>query len=244
MPLLTELILVYVSFYKYAAPHGAKKPDMFQDRKDAGQKLAEALQAYQNQKALVLAIPKGGIEVGYQVAKSLNADFSIIIARKLPYPDNPEAGFGAIAEDGSTFIFEAEKEWLAPEIIDRIITAQKQEIARRITFLRRDQSLPEITGKIVILVDDGIAMGSTMRAAIALCKNRKAGKIVVAAPVAGRSIVEEFSTLVDDVVVVETPPFFRSVAQVYRHWYDVSDQEALEILERWHREQKETMKIS
>ena len=217
---------------------------MFQDRADAGQKLAEALQAYQNQNALVLAIPKGGIEVGYQVAKSLNADFSIIIARKLPYPDNPEAGFGAIAEDGSTFIFEAEKEWLAPEIIDRIITAQKQEIARRITFLRRDQSLPEITEKIVILVDDGIAMGSTMRASIALCKNRKAGKIVVATPVAGRSIVEEFSTLVDDVVVVETPPFFRAVAQVYWNWYDVSDQEALEILERWHREQKETMKIS
>jgi putative phosphoribosyl transferase len=206
---------------------------MFQDRTDAGKKLAEVLQAYKDKNTLVLAIPKGGIEVGYQVAKALNADFSIIIARKLPYPDNPEAGFGAIAEDGSTFIFEEEKDWFAPEIIDRIIEGQKQEIVRRITILRQDMPLPEITGKIVILVDDGIAMGSTMRASIMLCKNRRAGKIVVAAPVAGQSVVTELSKLVDDVVVVETPPFFRAVAQVYRNWYDVSDQEALEILERW-----------
>ncbi len=206
---------------------------MFEDRKDAGEKLAEALHAYKDKDALVLAIPKGGIEVGYQVAKALNAGFSIIITRKLPYPDNPEAGFGAIAEDGSTFIFEFAAYELLPHNIERVAEEQRQEITRRIAILRQGKPLPKITDRIVILVDDGIAMGSTMRASIKLCKNQNAGKIVVAAPVAGPRVVKELTELVDDIVVVETPPFFRAVAQVYRNWYDVSDQEAIEILERW-----------
>lgn len=203
---------------------------MFDDRKNAGERLAEALEAYKDRDALVLAIPKGGIEVGYQVAKALNADFSIIITRKLPYPHNPEAGFGAIAEDGSFFIFDFATYEVSPDAIERIIQEQKQEIVRRIEVLRQGSSLPEIAGRIVLLVDDGIAMGSTMRASIKLCHNQHAGKIVVAAPVAGKRVVEELRELVDEVVVVEIPPFFRAVAQVYRNWYDVSDQEAIEIL--------------
>jgi putative phosphoribosyl transferase len=206
---------------------------MFNDRKDAGEKLAEALHVYKDKDALVLAIPKGGVEVGYQVAKALNADFSIIITRKLPYLDNPEAGFGAIAEDGSSFIFEFAIYELVPHIIERIVEEQKQEITRRIEVLRQGKPLPEVTDRIVILVDDGIAMGSTMRASIKLCKNQKAEKIVVGAPVAGKRVVAEISELVDEIVVVETPPFFRAVAQVYRNWYDVSDQEAIDILEKW-----------
>ena len=207
---------------------------MFSDRKDAGEKLAEALQAYKDKKALVLAIPKGGVEVGYQVAKALNADFSIIITRKLPYPDNPEAGFGAVAEDGSTFIFEDTRRWfVTDDLISKILEQQKQEIERRIEVLRQGKPLPEVADKIVLLVDDGIAMGSTMRASIALCKNQKAEKIVVGVPVAGKRVVAELSELVDEIVVVETPPFFRAVAQVYRNWYDVSDQEAIEILQKW-----------
>ena len=206
---------------------------MFEDRKDAGQQLAEALQAYKDQDALVLAIPKGGVEVGYQVAKSLHAEFSIIITRKLPYPTNPEAGFGAIAEDGSTFMFDYAPSELSTDIIAEIIERQKQEIARRITILRQERPLPPMQDRTVILVDDGIAMGSTMRASIALCKNQKAGKIVVAVPVAGSRVIEELRELVDSIVVVESPPFFRAVAQVYINWYDVPDQEAVEILKQW-----------
>lgn len=207
---------------------------MFEDRKEAGKKLAEALQRYKDKDVLVLAIPKGGVEVGYQVAKALNADFSIIITRKLPFPDNPESGFGAVAEDGSTFIFEDIRQWyLTDNLIEHIIKAQQQEIARRIEVLRQGKPLPEITDRTVILVDDGIAMGSTMRASIALCKNKKAGKIVVAVPVAGKRTIEELRELVDDIVILESPLFFRAVAQVYRNWYDVSDQEAIEILQKW-----------
>jgi len=197
---------------------------MFEDRKDAGERLARALEKYKNKKVLVLAIPRGGVEVGYEVAKYLNADLSIVVSRKLPYPDNPEAGFGAIAEDGSTFIFEDAKRWLSEETIDRIMEEQKQ---------------PEIINRVVILVDDGLAMGSTMRASIMLCRNKKAGKIIVAAPVSGRAVAEEIGKIVDEVVILEKPVFFQAVAQVYRNWYDVSDREVIEIMERWQSEQKD-----
>ena len=206
---------------------------MFQDRQDAGQQLAQALAAYKDQQVLVLAVPKGGIEVGIQVARFLKADFSIIITRKLPFPDNPESGFGAIAEDGSTFIFDFASAELPEKTIERIIQEQKQEIYRRIEVLRQGTPLPKIENRTVILVDDGIAMGSTMRASIVLCQQKKAGKIVVAAPVAGRSTIHEIGKLVDEIVIVESPPFFRAVAQVYVNWYDVSDQEAMALLEQW-----------
>ncbi|HHV24137.1 MAG TPA: hypothetical protein GXX65_06230, partial [Methanosarcina sp.] len=93
---------------------------MFKNRKDAGEKLANALEKYRPEKPVILAIPRGGVEVGLQVSAKLNTDFSLIIARKLPFPDNPEAGFGAIAENGSTFMFENAHYWLAGETIERI----------------------------------------------------------------------------------------------------------------------------
>ena len=205
---------------------------MFEDRMDAGEKLARALKKYRNKNVLVLAIPRGGVEVGYRVAEYLNAGFSIVVSRKLPYPDNPEAGFGAIAEDGSTFIFEDAKRWLSKETIDRIIKEQKQEIKRRVMVLRKGKPLPGIINKTIILVDDGIAMGSTMQAAIMLLRNKKAGKIIVASPVSGKKVAEEIGEGVDEIMVLEKPEFFQAVAQVYRNWYDVSDREVIEIMDR------------
>jgi predicted phosphoribosyltransferase len=204
---------------------------MFADRKDAGQKLARALENYREQKPLVLAIPKGGVEVGYEVAKHLGCEFSILIARKLPFPDNPEAGFGAVAEDGSTFINNYAARGLSQHTIDRILKQQRREIKRRIAALRKGRPLPQIADRTVILIDDGIAMGSTMRAGISLCKNKKAGKIVVASPVAGPSTAAELARIVDDVVVLEKPAFFRAVAQAYANWYDVCDEEVIRILQ-------------
>ena len=206
---------------------------MFEDRKDAGEKLAKALKKYKDKNTLVLAIPRGGVEVGYQVAKYLNASFSILVTRKLPYPDNPETGFGAIAEDGSAFIYRNAVRLLPEGMIDEIIKEQKQEIRRRVAVLRKSRPLPALVNRTVILVDDGIAMGSTMRASIILCKNKGAGKIVVAVPVAGERSVAEIGEMVDEIVVLEEPTFFRAVAQVYRHWHDVSDREVIEILKRW-----------
>jgi predicted phosphoribosyltransferase len=211
---------------------------MFKNRKDAGEKLARALKKYEAENPLILAIPRGGVEVGLQVARELNADFSLIIARKLPFPDNPEAGFGAIAENGSTFIFEDAYYWLAGENIERIKQQQIAEIERRVKALRGGNPLPDMKGRTVILIDDGIAMGSTMRAAIELCKNREARKIVVAVPVAGREVAEEIERKVDEMVVLEIPAYFRAVAQAYERWYDVSDEEVLDLLRERIREKK------
>ncbi|MCK4322871.1 phosphoribosyltransferase [candidate division WOR-3 bacterium] len=210
---------------------------MFKDRKDAGERLARALEKYKDKNILVLAIPKGGVEVAYQVAKYINAELSILISRKLPFPDNPEAGFGAIAEDGSTFIINGARFWLSEDAINETIKEQKQEINRRIIVLREGRDLSEISGRKVILIDDGVAMGSTMMASIMLCKNRNAREIVIATPVAGVEVAKKIEQLVDKVVILEKPIYFNAVAQVYENWYDVSDEEVIDILDRWHNEQ-------
>jgi len=212
---------------------------MFKNRKDAGEKLAQALERYRAENRVILAIPRGGVEVGLQVSKRLEADFSLIIARKLPFPDNPEAGFGAIAENGSTFIFENAGYWLAGETIEQIKQEQIAEIDRRVNALRGGNPLPDIAGRTVILIDDGIAMGSTMRAAIKLCRNRNAGKVVVAVPVAGREVADAIAKEADELIVLEIPVHFRAVAQAYENWYDVSDEEVLDLLRERIRE-KET----
>ena len=206
---------------------------MFKDRRDAGQQLAKALETYRNKHVLVLAIPRGGVEVGFQVAQYLAAGFSIIISRKLPFPDEPEAGFGAVAEDGNTFINPQAARWVDPETIERIVEQQKREIERRVDVLRKGLPLPEIEDQIVILVDDGIAMGSTMRVSISLCQNRKARKVIVAVPVTGRQVEQEIGKLVDEIVVLEKPRFFHAVAQVYKNWYDVSDEEVIRLMDQW-----------
>jgi predicted phosphoribosyltransferase len=211
---------------------------MFKNRKDAGEKLAIALEKYRAEKPLVLAIPRGGVEVGLQVARKLDTDFSLVIARKMPFPDNPEAGFGAVAENGSTFIIENAHYWLSGETIERIREQQINEIKRRIKVLRGGNPLPEMEGRTVILVDDGIAMGSTMRAVIELCQSREAGKIIVAAPVAGKEVAKEIEKKVNELVVLEIPSSFRAVADAYERWYDVSDEEVLDLLREKIREEE------
>ncbi|MFC1570383.1 phosphoribosyltransferase [Candidatus Omnitrophota bacterium] len=206
---------------------------MFDDRRDAGRQLGKALEKYKEEEPLVLAIPRGGVEVGSEVAKHLDAEFSIIVARKLQLPDNPEAGFGAIAEDGSVYVIPEAKLWLDPALMKKVQKEQKKELERRIKVLKDGKKLPRIKGRTVILVDDGIAMGSTVRSCVMLLRNKKAAKIIVAAPVSGREIFQKLQALVDDVVILNTPPFFTAVATSYRNWYDVSDEEVMEILKSW-----------
>ena len=205
---------------------------MFKDRKDAGQKLAVALQIYKEEDPLVFAIPRGGVELGYEVSKVLDADFSLLICRKLPFPFNTESGFGAMAEDGSLFINELAAASVSHKEIEQIIIQQSLEIKRRIQTLREGRPLPSIKGRSVILVDDGIAMGSTMHVAVELCRKEGAKRIIVAVPVASRQAIEKFSQIADEVVVLESPVNFYAVAQVYENWYDVSDEEVLSFFKR------------
>lgn len=204
---------------------------MFENRNDAGQQLAEALEFYVSDNPIVLAIPRGGVAVGYEIAKHLRADFSIIVVRKLPFPDNTESGFGAIAEDGSTCFISRFAEMLPPDVIEEIVKEQKLEIARRVDVLRGTKPLPAVKNRTVILVDDGIAMGSTMRAALLLCRIKQAEEIIVASPVAESSVAAEFEKIADNVIILEKPVAFRAVAQAYRNWHDVSDEEVLDIMQ-------------
>jgi len=203
---------------------------MFRDRADAGKQLAKALKPYKGKKNLiVLAIPRGGVEVAYYIAKALNAKLSLLVVRKLPLPYNPEAGFGAIAENGSYFMQKEYKEWMSEEEVKQVKKEQLIELKRRVKVLRGGP-LPSLKGKTVILVDDGIAMGSTMIAAINACRKLGAKRIIAASPVSSKEIGLIMSELVDELVVLETPRDFYAVAQIYLHWHDATDEEVIKLM--------------
>lgn len=212
---------------------------MFRDRKDASIQLAEALEKYKNKNPLVLGIPRGGAETAYYVAKYLEAEMALVVSRKLGHPQNPEYAIGALAEDGSLYLSPEGKEFISQEVIENLKKEQEKEIKRRIREYRQDNPLPELEGRTVIIVDDGIATGATLFATIMLCKNRKAKKIVVAAPVSGENMSRTLIDMVDDVVILETPIQYRAVSQAYQNFFNLTDEEAISFMERWKKEHAE-----
>lgn len=152
------------------------------------------------------------------------------MCRKLQYPWTTESDYGAIYEDGTVYINEAALQGVTPEDIYSEIERQQQEIAHRIQLLRKGRALTSLEGKNVILVDDGIAMGSTMQAAVAMVKKLRPKRIIIAVPTASPKAVRRFSKMVDEVVALYTPYPFYAVADAYANWYDVSNEEALELL--------------
>ncbi len=210
---------------------------MFRDRKNAALQLAKALEKYKGTGAIVLGIPRGGAETAYFVARHLHAELSLLVSRKLGHPNNPEYAIGAIAEDGSIYINETAQAGITDEIIERAIERQKEEIERRIKILRQGKPLPDLKKKTVLLVDDGIATGSTIFAAIRMCRKQGAANIVVAAPVSGREKKRQLLKEADEVVILETPDFYYGVSQDYEYFRNLSDQEALAFMEKWKQEQ-------
>ena len=206
----------------------------FLDRKDAGRKLAAALSHYKGRDdVIVLAIPKGGIEVGLEIAKTLGSDFDLIMCRKLQYPWTTESGYGAVCEDGTVYINPNALQGVTEADIYKEIQRQMEEIERRIQILRGGRRLKDLRDKIVILVDDGIAMGSTMEAALEMIKKYHPKKIVIAVPTASPQAVQHFAQKVDEIVALYTPHPFYAVADAYVNWHDVSDEEALALLQNY-----------
>ena len=205
---------------------------VFKDRKDAGKQLAKSLHAYQYDSPLILAIPRGGVEVAFYVAKELASDFTVLITRKLGYPRQPELAFGAIAEDKSLYLNPAIRQKLTREIIEAAIKKEQKEIKRRITRYRKGKPLPNIKGRTVIIVDDGIATGSTLFAAIELCKKQGAAEIIIAAPVASTTMEKKLHSQVDDVIILETPVDYHAVSQAYQTFSNLSDSEVISLLDR------------
>jgi|SRR5688572_21382080 len=208
---------------------------MFINRQEAGEKLSVALSDYRNKEVLVLGIPRGGAEIAYYVARYLNADLALVITRKLGWPSNPEAAFGAIAEDGSIYLSN-EANRISLEEIKNVIQQEEKEIKRRVQRLRKGQPLPEMKGRTVILADDGIATGSTLFSAISLCKKKKAGKIIVAVPISGEGMDYTLRNMVDKVIILETPELFYAVGQGYRDFDDLTDEETIQFIDKWEHE--------
>jgi predicted phosphoribosyltransferase len=208
----------------------------FENRGKAGQRLGKALidRGYRGENTLVLGIPRGGIVVADEVAKALSAVLDVIIARKLRAPYQPELGIGAVA--GRDYILLNEEVIRAVgasrDYLNREIAFQKQEIERRLRSYRCHRPAPEVAGKSVIVVDDGIATGYTLRASLESLRQGHPHRLVAAAPVAAQNSVEMLKAFADEVVCLTTPLSFHAVGVWYQNFDQVSDEEAMAILRR------------
>jgi predicted phosphoribosyltransferase len=207
----------------------------FRDRSDAGQRLAEALGAYANRPdVLVLALPRGGVPVAAEVAKKLNAPLDVLVVRKLGVPFHPELGMGAIATGGVRIVNREVVDALGieAEAIEAVAREEQRELERREKAYRGDVPAPKLEGKTVILIDDGIATGSTMLAAVAAARQLKATHIVVAVPTVAASTHEKMREVADKVIALLVPEEFYAVGQWYENFAQTTDDEVRELLAR------------
>jgi len=209
---------------------------IFENRQDAGRQLAAELDEYSAQPVVVLAIPNGGVPVALEVAGALKANLDLIICRKIPMPLNPEAGFGAIADDGTIILNEelVKSIGLSRQQIEYEASKVRAEIKRRSLLYRGDRPLVRLSGKIVMIIDDGLASGVTMMAAVKSVRRRRPEEVVVAVPCASAVAVRQLEKVADKVVTVTTgfmPSF--AVADFYRRWYDLGDDEVIQCLGQW-----------
>lgn len=208
---------------------------IYKDRKDAGIQLASRLTRYKDREdVIVLALPRGGVVIGYEVAKALNCPLDIIIIRKIGFPGQPELAIGAVSETGTVVLNEdIISTYRIPEdYIEKEISKQNNEILRRIAFYRGGKGIPPLEGKIVILVDDGVATGATMKAAISTLKKEKIVRLVAALPVSSEDAEEKIKKMVDEWVCPETPSWFTAVGSFYQDFTQVSDEEVVELLKQ------------
>ena len=185
---------------------------------------------------MALAIPNGGVAVAVEVADALKADLDLIICRKIPLPLTPEGGFGACADDGTVILNEevVKRVGLSSQQIEYEASKVRAEIKRRILLHKRDWPLVGVIGKIVIIIDDGLASGITMMAAVESIRRRRPSEVVVAVPCASALAVKQLERVADKVVTVATSYMPRfAVADFYRNWYDVSDDEVMRYIKQW-----------
>ena len=204
----------------------------FKNRKDAGEQLGKALDKYNSKDTVVLGIPRGGVVVAAEVARVIGAPLDVIIPRKLGAPHNPEVAIGAVTQDGTIIrdeimvkrlgLSEGQLVNMAEEVYD--------EIDRRIQKYRNGRAGLDLTGKIVIVVDDGIATGFTVLAALQSVRNSGASKVVLGVPVAPADTLSTFRETVDDLVCLESPEVFYAVGQFYNDFDQTSDQEVISLL--------------
>jgi len=212
-----------------------KEPDVnFKDRVEAGQILANKLTKYADQNPLVLALPRGGLPVAFEVAKTLKAPLDVYIVRKLGVPGQEELAMGAIATGGVRVLNQpvVDSLQISEEEIETETRKEQAELTRREELYRAGRPPLDVSKRTVILVDDGIATGSTIKAAIAALKKQDVGRIIVGVPVAPLATVEELKKQVDEVVCVSTPEFFYAISLWYDEFPQITDDEVREFLKK------------
>jgi len=207
----------------------------FQDRRDAGVALVALMKARPRERAVVLALPRGGVPVAEPIADAVDARLEVVVVRKLPLPRNPEAGFGAVSVDGSCFLNEemVYHFGLSEATIERITEEVRQEVRRRALAYAGNDRPPEVRGMHVYLVDDGLATGYTMLAAATMVRKLGPESVTLCVPVSPRDSVGTVRSHFDEIHILfvqEKPPF--AVASFYRDFHDLSDREVQEILDR------------
>ena len=206
---------------------------IFRDRRQAGRVLGEALARYAGRSdVLVLALPRGGVPVGFEVARAIGAPLDVFLVRKLGFPGNEEYAMGAIASGGVRVIDEAllHRVGISSAAVERIVQQEERELRRREYAYRGNLPPVELAGRTIILVDDGLATGSSMRAAVMAARRRGARRIVVATPVGPSDTVRELARLADEVVCPSTPEPFLAVGRFYENFEQTEDTEVVELL--------------
>jgi len=203
---------------------------MFCDRINAGKKLAQKIQSelnFDRQNTIILALPRGGVVVAFEVAKILKLSLDIMVTRKIGYPFNSEYAVAAVSAHE---IILSKQEEADKKYLDRQVRIERQEIARRMKEYRKGKPYPELKNKTVILVDDGLATGLTMEVAISETKFLKAAKIILAVPVAPSNTVCKLEPMVDKIIVLEIEPNFFAVGQFYQNFAQITDREVISLL--------------
>lgn len=211
---------------------------IFRDRRHAGQVLAERLMRHAGRDdVIVLALPRGGVPVGFEVARALRVPFDIFLVRKLGVPGHEELAMGAIASGGVQVLNDHVIRHLAgidPAMIEAIASREKAELQRRERAYRGDRPEPEVAGRTVILVDDGMATGASMRAAVAALRKREPAQLIVAVPVGAPETCDEFRAEADEVICAATPEWFAGVGKWYVDFEQTSDDEVRDLLAQAH----------
>lgn len=216
---------------------GQKDPDIiiFKDRRDAGIHLALRLKDYKDRKdVIVLALPRGGVVTGDEVSSYLNCPLDVIIVRKIGFPGEPEFAIGAVSETGAVVLNESTISMyqISKKYIEDEIARQKKEVERRVSAYRKGKKMPDLKGKTIILIDDGVATGATIKAAISALKIEEIEKLVVALPVSPPETAEKLRQMVDEFICLKTPEDFMAVGSYYQDFTQVSDEEVIRILEK------------
>ncbi len=206
---------------------------LFRDRVEAGKQLAKALKSA-NKETIVLAVPRGGVVVGFEVAKALKIALDIIVTKKIGAPDNPELAIGAVAEDGTYFLDEeiAKQVYLPKGYVDEEVERLREEIQRRLLRYRGKVPYPNLRNRDIVVVDDGVATGSTLKAALKLLRRRGVTFVTVAVPVGPADTINELEQLADKVVCLHTPSIFYAIGQFYEDFSQTSDEEVTDLLRR------------